>query len=647
MNKLKKILIQQIKLFTKIKLLIIGMIGIIGLIVCFSLYYSSLGVDTLLYMQQMNKYSFYICSVFTIICFSLLFHDKKNDIDEALKVMGNHYRTCTIIILFFLLILISLIMFLMMIFVVTTNQSTQLFTIYIPSFLLNIFFPLCICLFISIILSYLSNYNIAGIVLIAFLMLISPLFNIWVGDDILQKILDMILQPFRFLYQTDEFSIDYMYGLKDELYRWFIILTYAILIIGFSVMMRVKTKIKVVTFVISVALASLCIGYSLKPQSTLNVDRSRYELMNQVMGSNAVVYEDYKEVDYQFGDFQFYIILKEQLSVKGTMKLESQTMQKKFVFTLYSGYDIMKLESSETSHFKRTGDIVEITFDKAVQKASFDIQYQGYHPTFYSNNQAVALPGYFPWYPMSGQHQISYVINSSFNKGYGYNASNRIDVTDMSLNIKADYPISSNLHEKSKYHYEGKADSITLFGGYIETGNDVILNLFPTSYGKEIKKEQKLDNLMEFYEDTLETLKIYPIKTLLENKKILSQPKSLTYFSDKNTLSVFNDYIIAKDGIITEELMIESFMNEMSIHSEVIYFLNGLPSNDIKKSRSFYKDYYHFSDNVEMIDKLDKILSKMSDEEFVNEFYSYGFGLTEYTSDQEFLETMEAKYDRD
>ena len=210
MRKINELLFQQFKLFIKIKLLLLGVIGIIGLIIGFSFYYSSIGVDTLLYMQQIGNYSFYICAVYTIICFMFLTYDKKNDLDEVLDVTNNKHKYYSIIILFILLVCISIVMLLMILYIAFNNHSTsQLFSIYIPSFFLNIFFPLCICLLVSSLLSYYLSYNKAGIFLILFLLIISPLFYIDLGDNIF----NIFLRPFQFLYQADDFSMDYIVGL--------------------------------------------------------------------------------------------------------------------------------------------------------------------------------------------------------------------------------------------------------------------------------------------------------------------------------------------------------------------------------------------------------------------------------------------------
>ena len=116
MRKINELLFQQFKLFIKIKLLLLGVIGIIGLIIGFSFYYSSIGVDTLLYMQQIGNYSFYICAVYTIICFMFLTYDKKNDLDEVLDVTNNKHKYYSIIILFILLVCISIVMLLMILY---------------------------------------------------------------------------------------------------------------------------------------------------------------------------------------------------------------------------------------------------------------------------------------------------------------------------------------------------------------------------------------------------------------------------------------------------------------------------------------------------------------------------------------------------
>lgn len=651
MKGFQELLLQQLKLFKRIKILLLGVVGIIALIVGFSLYYSSMGVDTLLYMQQIGNYSFYICAVFTIICFMFLTYDKKNDLNEVLDVTNRKHKYYSIIVLFILLLVISLIMFLMILYIVISNKSiNQLFSIYIPSFFLNIFFPLCICLFLISLISYHFNYNKAGILLILFLLIISPLFYIELDN----RILNIFLSPFHFLYQPNDFSMDYMYGLKDELYRWFIILAYIILFIGVCFISMFKSKKRTIILVITICLAGGSIIYSTKPQSTLNVQQSRNELMKQIRGVDVVPYKTYEPVNYRFGDFNFEIHLKEKLFVKGTMKLESDIKRKEFLFTLYSGYDIKKLVSNQTCQYERDGNLIKIIFDNPIDKADFQIEYSGFHPTFYSNNQALALPGYFPWYPMSGEHQVAFAVIDEGNSDYGYNSFNRIDKTNISLSIKAGYPIVSNLSEQSPYHFSGQSDSITLFGGQIEKGDDLIVNVFPTYYGKMFTKQDGLKSLNKWYEESLDLLKQNGLdQSIIKNKKIINQPKSLTYFSDLNTLSIFDDYIIAKDGIVSIEQIISREMFEMSTHSKIVRCLmNSYIDKDVESAKKTFLERYNMLQsqtiqNVEFVKRMEQLLGKMGGQEFINEFGEYGFGQTNYQSDEEFLKAMEVKYDKD
>lgn len=652
MRKINELLFQQFKLFIKIKLLLLGVIGIIGLIIGFSFYYSSIGVDTLLYMQQIGNYSFYICAVYTIICFMFLTYDKKNDLDEVLDVTNNKHKYYSIIILFILLVCISIVMLLMILYIAFNNHSiSQLFSIYIPSFFLNIFFPLCICLLVSSLLSYYLSYNKAGIFLILFLLIISPLFYIDLGDNIF----NIFLRPFQFLYQADDFSMDYMYGLKDELYRWFIVFAYGIIFLGVCIMQRYKGKKKTIVLIITLCIAGGSIVYSARPQSRLNTQQSKSELMRQVRGAYQEPYNSYQPVDYHFGNFNFDIELKEKLYVEGTMLLTSKKKRTDFTFTLYSGYDIQKLISHQELNYDRKNNLVHITFKQPIQEAKLEIEYSGYHPTFYSNEQAVALPGYFLWYPMSGEHQVAFVVddkNNQINGEYGYNSFNKIETTQMNLNIKANYPVITNITEQSPYHYSGQADSITLFGGQIEKGDHVIMNVFPTYYGKLYTKEEGLKTLNEYYNESLKQLSDYKMSSLLENKKVINQPKSLTYFSDLNTLAIFDNYIIAKDGIITSEQIIASQMFDMSTHSKIVYCLkSSLILKDMQQAKDDFLQFYQMAqsqtpEGIESIKHLKQLLDKMKAEEFIKEFYDYGLGYTNYQNDEIFLEAMEVKYDR-
>lgn len=646
MSNMKEKIIYQLKILKKIKLLMLALVGIIVLIVGFSLYLGSSGVDTLLYMQQIGNYSYYICSVFTIICYMFLTYSQRNDLDETLKVTDSMYRFYSVILLFMILCIISIIMFLMILYVVIGNQSTnQLFSIYIPSFFLNIFFPLCISLFIAFLLSCLSNTNRSSVLLIIYVVLSSPLFYLNVEQGLPQRIMDAVLQPFHFMYRGDDFSMDYMYGLKDEFYRWFIVLAYIFAIVGTLVVSQLKGRKRTIGMGLTVCCILGSLGYSLRPQSTLDVTKSQFELLDLTKGEKKEYYKKYVPVDYQFGDYDFDIEMNAILNVKGTMKLSSQTKKNEYIFTLYRGYKIKELTADQSLHYDRENDIVKVLFDEPTDKANIKIAYSGYHPTFYSNKQAVALPGYFPWYPMSGEHQVTYSVEYG---AYGYNPLNRIEPTYASLKIESDFPIVTNLDKKSDNHYEGNVDSITLFGGHIETGNEIFMNQFPAEHGMMFSKDDELSSLMESYNQCIENLKIYNLDPkLIEGKKVIMQPKSLTYFSDINTIIIFDDYIIAQDGYVYMEYIMRSLMLDMASKSMITYCIDLCVYEDIYKSKESLYQFYSSVAGQQKGERLNTIIENMTNQEFVDEFYPFALGQTQYQSDEEFLQAMEVKYDRD
>ena len=99
--------------------------------------------------------------------------------------------------------------------------------------------------------------------------------------------------------------------------------------------------------------------------------------------------------------------MKNNLSVDGKLTIDAPIERDEFVFTLYHGYRIKKLEvNNEEASFERNGDSIIIKFPDCVKTFELMIKYDGCSGKYYSNSQAIMLPGYFPWYPLAGDRQI-------------------------------------------------------------------------------------------------------------------------------------------------------------------------------------------------------------------------------------------------
>ncbi|MBM6800400.1 hypothetical protein H7U28_16590, partial [Coprobacillus cateniformis] len=246
---------------------------------------------------------------------------------------------------------------------------------------------------------------------------------------------------------------------------------------------------------------------------------------------------------YRISDYHLKIKMKRMLQVEGTLLLESEKPQTEFRLTLYNKYKISHLSSVIPLTYTQNGDIIDVVFNKPIDKVELNIEYQGFHPRFYSQENAALLPGYFPWYPMCGEKQIytnesqrtHYVVN-------GYNTHLRIDKANVTLETDRDY--ITNITKQRECLYSGITDSISLFNGNIKETNDQQIMTYLTANG--ISEEEQITFVKEQFNKTLDILQeqIGLSKESFQSKKLILVTQDIWRNNGKGYVSIFDEYMI-------------------------------------------------------------------------------------------------------
>ena len=287
---------------------------------------------------------------------------------------------------------------------------------------------------------------------------------------------------------------------------------------------------------------------SVRPASIYRQDESWDGIFADInyYGSDDIEAIKDSEVEYSVEKYDMKIDLNNQLEVYGHLKLTSPEARDEFVLTLYHGYKIKKLASKdmEVSYIRDTDKLI-LKFPEKITDCDIEIEYAGYSGKYYSNAQAVMLPGYFPWYPMAGDRQI-FVQYPYYSGGNGYNPYNRIEKADIILEIDAACNIVTNLNEKTKNTYAGTSDSISIIGGNIEKTEDTLfINILPLELNGENESEY-IETLREKWNHILTKLdKVFGIDTeSLRNKKLIMVSKDMGRNFSNNYFVEFDDYIL-------------------------------------------------------------------------------------------------------
>lgn len=190
-----------------------------------------------------------------------------------------------------------------------------------------------------------------------------------------------------------------------------------------------------------------------------------------------------KKADFKVTEYDMDISIGLLLKTEAELSVD-RTELDKYEFTLYHSYDVdsVKNQNGENLTFKRSGDYLEVNRgDSATQKLV--ISYSGAAKAYYSNSQGIYLTGDFQYYPAAGYIRLADTTSGFLESHFlDYNAY-------FDVNIKYHKQIYSNLEEKSKNHFVGKANGVTLMAGMLSEKTDGINKIIYPSYADYDRKE--------------------------------------------------------------------------------------------------------------------------------------------------------------
>lgn len=481
------------------------------------------------------KYWVYICIALTIFAYLCLADSHTRDVDETIAAYkgGKYYQRFCVKYFIAGAVILQLLMLALYWFAFRTMEHfADLFPALFTMYICNIFLPLLVCLLAA---SFFACWNnqIRGVTgLIIFLVLVSPLSEILVNGDkpnsIVERILYAIRHIFGFLYESSSWEWNTQIGLQTEWTRFASQFFWIFLFLGLLFWNTHKKKRAI--SVISLAVSALLLVYTGLPASTYHIN-GRFLLDQNTYGVkesdvNIEQISDFSQLPYTITDYQLQVTFNRQLQVSGTMQLQAEKETSDFVLTLYHGYNVKNLQSTDGTalDWSVDGDYISIHTSKPVTQLAISMDYAGYHDIYYSNRNGAMLPGWLPWYPMAGEHTI-WLKNSPETATviYGYNTYNRIEQANIELQVDAPFTYVTNLEQIDENICRGTSDSITLIGGYIEKIDESPLTnivLFDNAYPTD---KDYISHYKQICQRVYTAFDVYEIdKSLIDNKKIIT-----------------------------------------------------------------------------------------------------------------------------
>lgn len=499
---------QNLKLFFKTKIIFIP---VIILLVCFlgnlvySCYSFSLNNDVLIYLKNSIK----LCLLsFVILCFTsyeFFYLYKRCYIDEALYSHKNgktRILTSTVTVLLFIpaLEFFSAFVFNFVIFLSSgMNDYSYLYHIFSVLFLyvfLGGIIPILLGVFFAQKTKRIVSYALMA--LIIFLVSSTSDFipgglsqvtkiNFWEAKYFLAYILPNDL----------EWYINHDYGMYAEIYRWDLIIFWISLLsfLFFKLCQIKKTALKAVLLSLTLLISTFnLVGYF---YGGSHIEKGAQ--LDSISMSDYLFYTENEQKnqdpDFEVTSYDMDLSIYRQLDAEVSMTL-SDTGLEYYNFTLYHGYNVLKITDIEGNALKynREGDYVTVIGNGNLQL--INIKYSGYSPILYSNYQACSLPGFFAYYPIPGFYKIT----------GDYTTYNPIEIkseTEFNIRVDSARQFYSNLDEvkNEKNCFVGVTSYPTLFSGFYKSNSSDIYKIYAITvkgWGLSEIDEEYIDEIQKY-----------------------------------------------------------------------------------------------------------------------------------------------------
>lgn len=220
-------------------------------------------------------------------------------------------------------------------------------------------------------------------------------------------------------------------------------------------------------------------------------------------------------------------------------------------FTLYHGYRLKSVKDGGGSEleFQQDGDYITVRGTHSPLMKSMSFEYEGSAPRYYSNEQGMCLPGFFPYYPRAGFYKVWDSNESSFAKAYSENPS------DFPVKVSSGRKAFSNLNENGTNEFSGTSEAVTVVSGFLRScvvdGAEVVYPFLDPYEKDESRVAAEVEKLLTDHPEARGRL-----------RKIISIP-SINQHSDDEKYRLFSDYMTA-----TQIYMISDAFERVSTPAE-------------------------------------------------------------------------------
>lgn len=203
-----------------------------------------------------------------------------------------------------------------------------------------------------------------------------------------------------------------------------------------------------------------------------NTDSAQYPLEYY---DNPDVYRKETDTAYQINHYRMEITPGWKMHVTATLTFTESDVTN-YPVTLYHLYEIDSITDLDGTSltYERIGDYLTIKSETPYLEGVI-ITYSGGNSCFYCNKSDIYLPGWFPYYPIAGFHDV-------YSTDAGHFVNNLLDYeAEFDITFSSKQDIYSDLPEVTKNHFVGVAKGALFLSGFYRqtTLNNGIICIYP------------------------------------------------------------------------------------------------------------------------------------------------------------------------
>lgn len=255
---------------------------------------------------------------------------------------------------------------------------------------------------------------------------------------------------------------DSIYGIPIEFARWVLNLFWIVLL-SFCILLKCRYNFKkkstsIIIAFLAVFFLVLGVRFANRHNDSIIYKDSRPDgLQNNLRNYYNESLPNEAQASFSVKMYTIDLRIQSNLKAKVKMTIENNESQNSLNFTLHHGLNVDKVcdnEGNELDYCRDRDYLIIYT-----NKSEISISYSGQLGKYYSNYQAIYLPGYTAFYPIPGTYHL---WNSDQNKIKPlYNNSESY----FELKVHSKKEVYSNLEQVSKNTFCGVSNSMGVFSG--------------------------------------------------------------------------------------------------------------------------------------------------------------------------------------